>query len=269
MSIWGWVQRQWSSTSLSGAPAPLPATPAIIVAAPPAPVSPTALADHIQRACALLNGQWPGALASACTTHGILTPKNLAAFLSQCLAESGAFALNRESLNYSVQGLLSTFSRQRISATDALRLGRKKGEPPLSQDRQMQIANIIYGGEYGRRNLGNTQDGDGWAFRGAPMLQLTGRDNWTAYSRFANRRLEGLASWLMTPEGAADNAGWFWRTKGCIALAEALPSANAQNSLEFEALTRRINGGTIGLEHRKEKYALIWEYFRGVGSPTR
>lgn len=83
----------------------------------------------------------------------------------------------RENLNYSVDALLGNFSRARISAADAQRLGRKAGEGPLSEARQVQIANLVYGGPWGAKNLGNTQPADGWRFRGGGFPQTTGRAN--------------------------------------------------------------------------------------------
>jgi putative chitinase len=99
--------------------------------------------------------------------------------LATCYHETGKrMAPNAESLNYSVQGLLGTFGRHRISEADARRLGRKTGEPALSKQRQREIANIIYGGEWGRRNLGNTMPDDGWIYRGRGMAHDTGRRNY-------------------------------------------------------------------------------------------
>lgn len=81
----------------------------------------------------------------------------------------------RENLNYSVSGLLKTFGRHRISAADA----RKYGRSGARKADQMGIANIIYGGEWGRNNLGNIKPGDGWRFRGGGLPQTTGRRNFT------------------------------------------------------------------------------------------
>lgn len=84
---------------------------------------------------------------------------------------------NRESFNYSVDGLLSNFGRHRISAADARRLGRV-GNVALGEARQREIANILYGGEFGRTQLGNTQPGDGWLYRGGGKDHCTGRRNY-------------------------------------------------------------------------------------------
>jgi putative chitinase len=90
----------------------------------------------------------------------------------------GKMSPNAETLNYSVAGLLNTFGRHRISRADAERLGRKPGEPPLPVTRQRAIGNIIYGGAWGRDNLGNTEPNDGWTYRGRGMAHDTGRRNY-------------------------------------------------------------------------------------------
>lgn len=82
-----------------------------------------------------------------------------------------------ENLNYSVDGLLKTFSRSRISQADAEKYGRKQGRAA----NQQAIANIVYGGEWGKVNLGNTQKGDGWLYRGRGDVQITGRANYRKF----------------------------------------------------------------------------------------
>lgn len=96
----------------------------------------------------------------------------------------------RESLNYSASSLIKNFSRARISTADANRLGRKAGEKSLSLERQQQIANLIYGGEWGRKNLGNTIHGDGWRFRGGGYPQTTGRANYRKIGQVVGVDLE-------------------------------------------------------------------------------
>lgn len=105
------------------------------------------------------------------------------AFVAYALATAhhetgGKMMPNVESLNYSVSGLLNTFGRHRISRADAERLGRKPGEPALSVTRQRAIANILYGGTWGRDNLGNTEPDDGWTYRGRGLAHDTGRRNY-------------------------------------------------------------------------------------------
>lgn len=106
-------------------------------------------------------------------------PSWLAYGLATAFHETGGkLAPNTESLNYSPEGLVATFGRHRISEADAKRLGRKPGEGPLPMERQWQIGNILYGGDWGKTNLGNTEPDDGWNFRGRGMDHCTGRQNY-------------------------------------------------------------------------------------------
>ncbi|WP_242136998.1 hypothetical protein [Sphingomonas sp. TREG-RG-20F-R18-01] len=86
---------------------------------------------------------------------------------------------NRENMNYSVEGLMSKYSRSRISAADATLYGRG----PSHSANQQKIANVLYGGKFGLEQLGNTQPNDGWHFRGGGMDHCTGRKNYTAVDR--------------------------------------------------------------------------------------
>lgn len=106
----------------------------------------------------------------------------------------------RESLNYTATALLNIFSRARISAADANRLGRKKGEGAVPAHRQQEIANLIYGGEWGRKNLGNTLAGDGWRFRGGGYPQTTGRANYRKIGGAVGADLEAYPDRIMEQE---------------------------------------------------------------------
>ena len=94
--------------------------------------------------------------------YEINTPLRQAHFLAQIGHESNGLKSVTESLNYSVDGLLKTFSRSRISEADAKKYGRTATQPA----NQEMIANTVYGGEWGLKNLGNSQPGDGFKFRG-------------------------------------------------------------------------------------------------------
>lgn len=93
-----------------------------------------------------------------------------------CIETGERFAPVSESLNYSTQGLLNNF-KGRISAADAARFGRSSSHPA----NQEAIANLVYGGEWGRERLGNTQPGDGWRYRGRGLVQITGRANYDKF----------------------------------------------------------------------------------------
>ena len=178
------------------------------------------------------------AIEDACIKFGIITVNQKSHFLGQIYVESG-FKPIRESLNYSVEGLLKTFSRARISEADARKFGRANGQAA----NQSALANILYGGTFGAKNLGNTQPGDGWKFIGRGLKQLTGRANYTDYSKAAYGDLRILedTSLLEKFPDAALSAGWFWSTRGLNAPAEAN---------NYEAVTRKINGGLNGFNER-------------------
>lgn len=108
--------------------------------------------------------------------------EHLAHFLGQAHHETGGFMNGRENMDYSVNGLLNTFGRHRISELDARRFGRTNNQSA----NQRMIANTIYGGEWGKRNLGNTKQDDGWLFRGNGSIQLTGRANHQSFSNRVN-----------------------------------------------------------------------------------
>jgi putative chitinase len=156
----------------------------------------------------------------------------------------GKLQPNIESLNYSVDGLLRTFGRHRISEADARALGRKPGEGPLPIERQRAIANRIYGGAWGVQNLGNTGLEDGWRFRGRGMDHCTGRRNYERTGRAIGVNLIAMPDELLQlPNAVAAlvtgmQAG---RYTGHT-LAQHLPSPFASVAQFTEA--RRIINGT-------------------------
>ena len=156
-----------------------------------------------------------------------------------------------------MQGLLDTFGRHRISEVDARRLGRKPGESGLSLERQAEIANILYGGAWGKANLGNTEPGDGWKFRGYGPKQITGRGNCTKFAEAMKMAVDDIPAYLRTPEGGCAGAGWFWQSHGLDALA-------ATPGLEDDR--RRINGGVNGLGDVEKRFAWLEAEFKKRGA---
>lgn len=179
-------------------------------------------------------------LEAAALKFGIDTPLRQAHWLAQMAHESAGFTRMRENLNYSVEALMSLFGRHRISAADAQRYGRRPGQ----QADMLAIANCLYGGEFGRKNLGNKLDGDGWRFIGRGYKQLTGRANYAACSAaiYGDARLIEDPELLEQPEAAALSAAWVWNRNGLSRLAD---------SDDIEGITRKVNGGLIGLAERK------------------
>ena len=186
-------------------------------------------------------------LAEVMERYNINTPLRKAHFLAQIDHESTGLKRMTESLNYTVEALMATFSRKRISAEEC----RKFGRTATQKANQKAIANIIYGGEWGRLNLGNTETGDGWKFRGRGALMCTGRANYRAYMKDAEANPELLTQMPY----AIDFAGWFWQRNKLNELA-------SQN--DIIAITKRINGGLIGIDERKKKFNYYLNIYKDV-----
>lgn len=166
-------------------------------------------------------------------------------FLAQILHESAMLTKLEEGLNYSVEGLLSTFKRHRISEADARRYGRIDGKQAANKQ---AIANTVYGGEWGLVNLGNKLPNDGWDCRGSGVIQVTGLANLTALARILNHpnpRALGVA--LRTDPRTALHASILW-WEGKI------PDSIVGN---VQKVTKAVNGGAIGLDDRKRLAALV------------
>lgn len=190
--------------------------------------------------------------------YSINTPYRKAHFLSQIDHESNGFKSFRESLNYSVEGLLKTFSRTRISSKDCQLYGRTR----TKRANQTQIANIIYGGPFGRKNLGNIAVNDGSKFIGRGAIQLTGRLNYTKYSAASGVDFLSNPSLLETLPWALDVAGWFWSISNLNTIADQeiiTPSNLSLPTTPIYRITKKINGGFNGLDHR---YSLFVSYLK-------
>jgi putative chitinase len=170
----------------------------------------------------------------------------LSHFMAQVLHETGGLKILTESMNYKPDALIALFSRKRISIEDAQRLGRTDAHPAD----QRGIANILYGGAFGKAQLGNTEPDDGWNFRGTGLLQMTGRDSRTRIGeKLTVGNGEDLTVDLLNipPDNAIDPryllqiACEEWKEKGCNV------PADADN---ITRVTKLINGGNIGLAER-------------------
>lgn len=177
---------------------------------------------------------WVEPTRTACVRWGIDTIREIASFLANINVESAGLTTLTENLNYSTDALIKMFGRHRISVEDAQRYGRNASHPADQQ----ALANILYGGEFGRKNLGNTQPGDGWKFRGYGPKQLTGRSNQTRFGAAVGIGPDAVPDYLRTPEGGMMSAGWFWKVNDLDAKA-ATPGVEDDR--------RAINGGTFGL----------------------
>jgi putative chitinase len=193
---------------------------------------------------------WIEPIKAACKEFGIDTVREVASFLANIAVESQDLKALSESLNYSVEGLLKTFGRHRISEQQCRALGRSGARPA----NQRMIANILYGGEFGRKNLGNVHPDDGWTFRGQGLKQLTGRYNHERCAKALGIPMTQWPAYIQSREGAARSAGFFWKDNNMDALAATPGVADDR---------KKINGGTLGLELVEKRFdALIKELLK-------
>ena len=178
---------------------------------------------------------WHHALEQLFPDYDINTPKRMAAFIAQCSHESGGFMVLKENLNYKPASLRKLFSK--YFPTDEL-----AQQYCSKHNKQEAIANRIYANRMGN---GDESSGDGSAFRGRGLIQLTGRSNYQAFADSLEMNINDVPEYLATFEGAAQSACWFLETNGLNKYADAG---------DILGLTKRINGGTIGLEDRKKHY---------------
>jgi putative chitinase len=180
---------------------------------------------------------WCDELNKALPKYDITTDQRVAGFISQCAHESMDFNALSENLNYREETLNKVFPRY---------FGPGKRNAAEYARNPEKIANYVYMDEFRTSKLGNTQPGDGWRFRGRGLKQLTGRDNYTRFAKDYNMTAEQAAEWLETKEGALASALWFWNTNKLNTIADTGNVA---------ALTKKINGGDIGLADRQARYA--------------
>jgi putative chitinase len=175
---------------------------------------------------------WHHALVQLLSDYDINTPKRIAAFIAQCSHESGGFRVLTENLNYKAAGLRRIFPK--YFTTDEL---AKQYEKQPSK-----IANRVYANRMGN---GDESSGDPSRWIGRGLIQLTGKSNYQAFADSLEMKVEDVPDYLATFEGAAQSACWFWETNNLNKFADSGDILN---------MTKRINGGTIGLEDRKKHY---------------
>lgn len=178
---------------------------------------------------------WHTALEQLLPEYEIDTPQRIAAFVAQCSHESAGFTALVENLNYRWQSLRKVFPK--YFPNDAI-----AQEYASRPNKQEAIANRIYASRMGN---GDEASGDGFRFRGRGLIQLTGRHNYTWFAASLEISPEEASEYLTTFEGAAQSACWFWETNKLNQWAD---------KGDILTLTKRINGGTIGLDDRIKHY---------------
>ena len=196
--------------------------------------------------------RWLPHVQAALARFGINTERQVAAWLAQCAHESGGFTMLTENLNYRASTMAACWpNRFGVKNPDGTWAKDAKGARvpnkfALALERKPEmIANVVYASRMGN---GPTESGDGWLFRGRGLKQLTGRDNVTRCGKALGVDLAANPDLLLQPEGAALSAAWFWSVNKCGPLADAD---------DFVGLTKKINGGTIGLEDRQRRYKAV------------
>lgn len=164
---------------------------------------------------------------------GILTPAQQASWIGQCGHECGNFRILEENLNYRAPTLLKLFPK-----TPKRQWGFTPEEAAAYERQPQKIANRIYGNRMGNRDEAS---GDGFRFRGSGFLQLTGHSNFYHAGQALGVDFVMQPELVRTPMYAAQTAGWFWQTHKLNQYAD---------KGDFLTMTKRINGGTIGLEDR-------------------
>ena len=176
--------------------------------------------------------QWYEAISSILPEYEINTSQRVAAFLAQCAHESGGFVFLKENLNYKAPSLRKVFPKYFQDDATASAYANKPE----------RIANRVYANRMGN---GDESSGDGWRYCGRGLIQLTGKDNYTFFAASLDIPVEEASEYLQTFEGAVQSACFFWEQNNLNKWAD---------SGDILTLTKRINGGTIGLEDRIKHY---------------
>jgi putative chitinase len=175
---------------------------------------------------------WHEAFCSILPDYDINTKARVAAFIAQCAHESGGFKFIKENLNYKAASLCKVWPRY-FPNMDVANAYAQQPE---------KIANRAYANRMGN---GPEESGDGWKFCGRGLIQLTGKDNYSRYAQSLEISLDEASEHLTTFEGCVQSAAWFWEANNLNQYAD---------SGDILTMTKRINGGTLGLEDRQQHY---------------
>lgn len=177
---------------------------------------------------------WYSAIYQILPDWDITSIPRVAGFMAQTIHESGNYSRFQENLNYSSDRLLQVFPKY------------FKNLNPRDYHRQPEkIANLVYANRMGN---GPPESGDGWKFRGTGLIQITGRYNYEEFAKSVNMTLEEAIDYIATFQGAVESACWFWKTNNINFYCD---------NYDILGMTKRINGGTNGLEHREYEFNRI------------
>jgi len=176
-----------------------------------------------------IDHKWLAPLEATFVKYDISTSIRQAAFIGQCSHESNNFKTLQENLNYSAEGLMKTWPSRFPTKEIADQYARQPAK----------IAGKVYNGR-----LGNTSEEEAAKYLGRGLIQLTGKENYANCGSGIGADLLANPELLLDPQYACLSAGWFWNKKGLNSLAD---------TQDIETMTRRINGGLIGLDDRRAK----------------
>ena len=185
----------------------------------------------------------PGTMKKAMEFYK-LTPVRAAHFFAQTSHETGGFKIFTENLNYSTKGLIATFGKYFINEATA---------KPFERNPE-KIANRVYAGRMGN---GNSLTGDGYKFRGRGALQLTGKENYKAFSDYLKKPEIMTNPDLVATTYSFESAMFFFDKNKLWSICD-----QGVTDTSILALTKRINGGTHGLADRSEKTKKYYEYVK-------
>jgi putative chitinase len=178
---------------------------------------------------------WHNAIDTILPEYEINTPQRVAAFVAQCAHESAGFKFLKENLNYKAASLRKVFGKYFPDDAIAAQYANRP-------NKQEAIANRVYANRMGN---GDEDSGDGFRYLGRGLIQLTGKNNYTLFAASIDTPLEEIPEYLQTFEGAVQSACWFWDQNNLNQWAD---------KGDILTLTKRINGGTIGLDDRIKHY---------------
>jgi len=173
-----------------------------------------------------IDAQWFEPLLETFNRYEINTPLRQAAFIGQCQHESANFKTLQENLNYSKEALCRVWPSRFPTLQDA---------EPYHRNPE-KIANKVYAGR-----MGNTEEGDGWKYIGRGVIQLTGKTNYTLAGDALTTDFINTPEKVLEPRYAVLTAGWYWNKRNLNKEAD---------SKDYEGMTKKINGGVIGLVDR-------------------
>jgi len=178
-----------------------------------------------------IDTKWYQPLMDTFIKYNISTTQRQASFLGQCMHESNNFKTLEENLHYKAESLMKVWPSRFTTLEYAIQYANNPEK----------IANKVYAGRMGN---GDEESGDGWKYHGRGLIQLTGKENYERCGSGLGVDFVGNPNWLLDPKYASLSAGWFWNKAGLNDLADAQ---------EYGQMTKRINGGTLGLDDRIAK----------------